>query len=167
MTRDAKLEEILETFPDFELYKNEAFFGGSASAECEEFRGHVKKVAEAQQQLADRSDGTRRRVFHAKGHGALLGELRLRAERPSIVRKGIFGDDAPPNYPVLARFSNGKGVIEADSIPDVRGVALKMFNVSPSDPERTMDLLMTNSPVAFGTDHAEFVEFMVASLNHL
>jgi hypothetical protein len=84
-----------------------------------------------------------------------------------VVRQGIFGHNAPSSYPVLARFSNGKGIIEADSIPDVRGIALKIFNISPQEPERTMDVLMTNSPVAFGKDHAEFVEFMVASQNTL
>jgi hypothetical protein len=167
LTMGTTLEEILENFPDFELYKHEAFFGGNPSAEREAFRGHVTKVREVQQQLANRSGGTSRRVFHAKSHGVLLGELRLRAQRPSVVRKGIFDENAPASYPVLARFSNGKGIIEADSIPDVRGVALKIFDVVPSEAERTMDLLMTNSPVAFGKDHAEFVEFMVESQNTL
>lgn len=163
---DAAVKEAVDRFPDFELFTREFFLGGSRtdpSAERREFLAHLKKVQEVQQHLADESDGVRRRVFHAKSHGALLGELRLRPDRPPGLRHGIFGDVAPASYPVLARFSNGKGIIERDIIPDVRGVALKIFNVSPGEPARTMDLLLTNSPVAFGRDHAEFVDFMVAS----
>jgi catalase len=166
-TPDATLNEILDHFPDFELYKHEAFFGGSADAERAEFHTHITKVQNVQQSLAHKSAAHRpSRIFHAKSHGALLGELRLKPGRPAEVRRGVFGDGAPPCYPVLARFSNGKGTIHADFLPDVRGVALKIFNVS-QEPEQTMDLLMTNSPVAFGKDHAEFVEFMVAVLNPL
>jgi catalase len=104
------------------------------------------------------------RVFHAKSHGCLLGEARLLPERAGETRHGIFGDNAPDKYPILARFSNGKGTTAADWLPDVRGLALKLFGVqSGTETERTVDFLLTNSQVAFGTDHAEFGEFMEAS----
>jgi catalase len=132
--------------------------------ERQDFLAHFKKVTEVQEQLAEADkDRQRRRVFHAKNHGVLLGELHLRPERPASVREGIFRTNAPESYPVLARFSNGKGSIEADFLPDVRGVGLKIFNVSPQQPDQTMDLPMTNSSTAFGRNHADFIEFMIAS----
>lgn len=156
---------LLDSFPAFQLYKHEAFSGGSAAAERKQFRAHVKKVLDLQRRLADKSDHKPRRVFHAKGHGALIGELRLRPDRPNATRHGLFAGDSPGSYPVLARFSNASGAIQADAMPDGRGVALRLYQLAAQGVERQMDLLMSNSPIPFGRDHADFVEFGVAAQN--
>jgi hypothetical protein len=116
-----------------------------------------------QKTLAENSDKISRRVFHAKSHGSLLGELRLRPNRPNAVRHGLLADGAPETYRVLARFSSGRGTIEPDLRPDVRGLALKIFGEKGAP--ATVDFPMTNSPVAFGSDHAEFVAFMESSMS--
>jgi len=152
-------------WPDFTLYKHEKwkFDPSDPKLERAEFIEHYDRVGAVQAYLkAKFGEDVPRRVFHAKSHGCLLGELRLLPERHEETRRGLFGNSTPEKYPVLARFSNGKGTIEADKSPDVRGVALKIFGVEPGT-ERTIDFLMTNSPVAFGADHAEFVEFMEAT----
>ena len=146
-------------WPDFTLYKHEKwkFDPSDPKLERAEFIEHYDRVGAVQAYLkAKFGEDVPRRVFHAKSHGCLLGELRLLPERHEETRRGLFGNSTPEKYPVLARFSNGKGTIEADKSPDVRGVALKIFGVEPGT-ERTIDFLMTNSPVAFGADHAEFV----------
>ena len=152
-------------WPDFTLYKHEKWKFDPDGAELEraEFIRDYDRVSAVQAYLkATFGENAPGRVFHAKSHGCLLGEMRLLPERQQETRHGIFGNGAPEKYAVLARFSNGKGTIEADRSFDVRGVALKIFGVEPGT-ERTVDFLMTNSLVAFGTDHAEFVEFMEAT----
>ena len=152
-------------WPDFALYKHERYKFDLHGPELElaEFTAHYDRVSAVQSYLkAKFGERALGRVFHAKSHGSLLGELRLLPQRQQETRHGVFGNNSPVKYPVLARFSNGKGTIEPDWLPDVRGVALKIFGVE-GEMERTVDLLMTNSPVACGTDHAEFVEFMEAS----
>jgi catalase len=148
------------------LYKWERwkFDPSDPAMEIAEFDLHAQEVHRVQGELATASHSVPRRVFHAKSHGALLGELRLLPTRVDKTRHGLFADNAPNKYPVLARFSNGKGTIEHDLALDVRGLALKLFEPQPGT-EQTVDFLFTNSKVAFGKDHAEFIAFMQASAN--
>jgi catalase len=160
--------QTLDGSPAFQLFHEgkpggERFKAGSRENELTEFQDHANRVVRVQRTLAERSDKIFRRVFHAKSHGALLGEIRLKPDRPNQVRHGIFADTAPETYTVLARFSSGKGTIKRDLWPDVRGVALKIFGVKGA--AATVDLPMTNSPVAFGRDHAEFIAFMESSMS--
>ena len=126
-------------WPDFTLYKHEKWKFDSSGPELEhaEFINHYDRVAAIQAYLKEKlGNDAPGRVFHAKSHGCLLGEVRLLPERLAETRHGIFGSSAPEKYPVLARFSNGKGTVEPDRLPDVRGVALKIFGVEPGT-ERT------------------------------
>ena len=152
-----------------ELYRNECYKFMSKEREEAEFRDHAERVRAVQGLLAQDTSGSPDRVFHAKAHAALLGRLTLRADRPAAVRHGLFSDDAPRHYNVLARFSNGVGVRAHDLKPDVRGLALKIFGADhalASSPMRArcVDWLMTNAPNPFGRDQDEFVRFMEAHL---
>ena len=152
-----------------DLYRNERFKFGSKASEEAEFADHVARVHAVQERLArEHFAGVRKRVFHAKKHANLLGTLSLRHDRPAVVRRGIFADEAKQRYNVLARFSNGVGTEQHDLKPDVRGVALKIFGVGASPTAtpaemRCVDWLMTNSTNPFGRDQEEFVEFMEAN----
>lgn len=158
---------------DFQvLYKNEQYKFGDSEREVAEFAEHVVKVREAQEELARANfSGVLKRVFHAKMHACLLGALTLLPDRPAAIRHGIFADDGKQRFNVLGRFSNGVGQMSHDLLPDVRGLALKLFGVP--DPTnavgaangRCVDWLMTNSPNPFGRDQAEFVDFMQANLH--
>lgn len=162
------MSEQIPNFFDFQLYEpGEQWKGGDAAAECSEFVQLAKKVLRVQQHHAAQSDGVPRRVFHAKSHGAILGSLIPLRERPPETRHGLFSDGAPESYPVLARFSNGQGIARVDALPDVRGVALKIFGASNASPAKTVDFLLINGPAAFGRDHAEFVDFMEATQDGL
>jgi catalase len=153
---------------DFQLYEPaEQWKGGDAAAECREFVQLAERVLRVQRHHAAQSDGVPRRVFHAKSHGAILGSLIPLGERPPETRHGLFRDEAPESYPVLARFSNGQGIAHVDALPDVRGVALKIFGASSTSSAKTVDLLLINGPGAFGRDHAEFVDFMEATQDGL
>jgi catalase len=158
--------------PNGELYKNERYKFDSKELEEEEFRGHERRVQEAQKRLEEKHKlGRPRRVFHTKTHACLKGKLNLLEDRPESTRHGIFASGGKTSYNVLARFSNGVGFEEHDLKPDVRGIALKIFGVDDSSADavgqgpRTLDFLMTNSPTGFGQDQEEFVEFMEANVN--
>ena len=149
------------------LYRNERFKFGSKAREEAEFADHVARVRAVQDRLArEHFAGVRKRVFHTKMHGCLLGTLTLRPDRPPAVRHGIFADTAT-RYNVLARFSNGVGIEQHDLKPDVRGIAMKIFGVreaaDTTTDARCVDWLLTNSTNPFGRDQEEFVEFMEAN----
>jgi len=104
-------------WPDFTLFEREQWKFSPSGPELEhaEFIRHYDRVSEVQAYLkANFGENAPGRVFHAKSHGCLLGEMRLLPERQEETRHGIFGNSAPEKYPVLARFSNGKGTVEAD-----------------------------------------------------
>lgn len=155
-----------------DLFVNEHYKFGDKASEILEFQNHADRVRKAQESLASKhSPGQPQRVFHSKSHACLTGKLNLLANRPENTRHGIFALGGKTGYNVLARFSNGVGFSEHDLIPDVRGIALKIFGVperSTSDAapsSRTVDFLMTNSTNAFGEDQEQFVQFMENTVN--
>jgi hypothetical protein len=155
-----------------ELYVNEHYKFSSKEKELAEFKDHVRRVIEEQKTLAaEHSPGNPQRVFHAKAHACLAGRLTLLENRPESTRHGFLDPNGKSAYNVLARFSSGVGFDQHDLKPDVRGLALKVFNVGDSSAaaegqgSRTMDLLMTNSTNPFGRDQEEFVQFMEATVN--
>jgi catalase len=155
-----------------ELYIHERYKFGNKEEELAEFMDHVRRVAAAQKALAaEHSDGKPQRVFHTKAHACLAGKLTLLENRPAMTRHGLFGTDGKSAYNVIARFSSGVGFDQHDLKPDVRGIALKIFDVidrsaaGEQQQSRTVDLLMTNSTNPFGQDQEEFVQFMEASVD--
>lgn len=153
-----------------ELYVNERYKFDDKDKEVAEFKQHVEKVKSAQAKIAKRSRHPPQRVFHAKTHGCLKGKLNLLEDRPESARHGIFGPNGKASYNVLARFSNGVGFDQHDLMPDVRGIALKIFGASDhsagaeQQTPQTVDFLMTNATNPFGRDQEEFVQFMEASV---
>lgn len=154
-----------------ELYVHE-HYKGDKEKELAEFKVHARRVLEAQKALAAKhKSGNPQRVFHTKAHACLAGKLNLLEDRPKITQHGIFGPRGKSAYNVLARFSSGVGFAQHDLIPDVRGIALKIFGVTDGSAaaegqeSRTVDFVMTNSTNAFGKDQEEFVQFMDAMVN--
>ncbi|MFN8061449.1 MAG: hypothetical protein U0Q12_19985 [Vicinamibacterales bacterium] len=157
--------------------------------EIDAFRGLANDIARLQQQVFEkhrRENGDIRRGFHAKDHGCFVGEMnvldeegfrsRFAALYPSRVsatdlgatyrrlQQGLF--KGAGSYPVLARFSNGRGFDEDDHKPEVRGLAFKVLGrwdgspLDPTDPQvTTQDFLTTDMPVPMGDDGYEFMEF--------
>lgn len=122
---------------------------------------------QALQRDAAQAHGTGiKRGFHAKSHGCLAGELRLRADRPERTRFGVFAPEYT-SWPVLVRFSNGVGWAQPDDELDARGLALKLLGVPGEkylpDEQHTQDFLLTNSPTPVGKDAIEFMEFARAN----
>ncbi|MFE0388119.1 peroxidase family protein [Streptomyces bungoensis] len=132
----------------------ERYEGGSAEAErlvFEQLAGELMRV----QARNRKSSGAAAfaRTFHAKPVlGVENARLRIHDQVPSELRTGFVLPGA--EYPVTIRLSNAGGSPQADSLPDMRGAALR---VEASD--GTHDLLMTNFPVSHARNAREFVAF--------
>lgn len=101
-------------------------------------------------QRKERVAGTvARRDVHAKSLGLVRGKFRVRDSLPESLRVGLFAQ--PAEYDAVLRFSNGAfGPAGFDILPNIRGMALKLFNVPgakllPGEENSTEhDFLMAN-----------------------
>ena len=91
------------------------------------------------------------RGAHAKGHGAVKGELTIHDNLPLSFAQGLFRQ--PRTYPVIIRFSTAPGDIMPDGVSSFRGMAIKVIGVKGHkflDQQQaealTQDFLMLNHP---------------------
>jgi hypothetical protein len=136
----------------------ERYAGGSPEFERRLFERFARDLMLVQLKTGRRARSRGiERAFHAKG---LLGvenaRLRFLSGLPEDLRTGFAQPDA--EYPVIVRFSNASGLRQADAVPDLRGVALRI----QVGPEETHDLLMANHPVSHAANAREFVSFAQA-----
>lgn len=153
-----------ETRPNQEI-----FMGGSEEAEIAEFRKMGQEIREVmtRQTKELRNQPDTQRAFHSKGHACLRGELVL-VDRPVYFQEGIFAPEYESRpWKLWARFSNGVGWTQKDTELDIRGLALKILEVPGnkfmSDETQTQDMIMITSPVGFGRDAREFMDFAHAN----
>jgi hypothetical protein len=95
------------------------------------------------------------RGVHAKGHGILVGELRVLDDLPSHLAQGLFAEGGI--FPVIMRFSTIPGDLLDDNVSVPRGVALKVIGVRGprvhgTEGDSTQDFLFANGP-AFAKSH--------------
>ncbi len=105
------------------------------------------------------------RDAHAKSHGVLTGELRVRPDLPEHLRQGLFAE--PRACPVIVRLSTAPGDLRSDQVPVQRGFAIKVIGVSGDraidDGFVTQDFLLVNHPtLPFGTigDYAKLQKIL-------
>lgn len=106
--------------------------------------------------------GEMKRKVHNKTNGALVGKLCIK-NVPRHLRCGLFKEDKALD--VLIRTSNGSGKDQADSVPDVRGFALKakLADVpwealqKKEEPGATQDFLFANHDVFFVPNLAAYL----------
>lgn len=147
----------------------EIFSGGSEEAEIAEFQKMGEEIRQVitRQTKELRGQPENQRAFHSKGHACLRGELAL-VDRPTYFREGIFSDEYEGRpWKFWGRFSNGVGWVQKDTDFDIRGLALKVLEVPGtkfmSNETQTQDFIMISSPVGFGRDAREFMNFAHAN----
>jgi len=86
---------------------------------------HAAYLAQLQQRAI--SNGRPLRALHAKANLAVEATFEVLADIPDYARHGLFA--TPTTYRAVARFSNGAGRYQPDRKPDVRGLAVKLFDV--------------------------------------
>ncbi len=90
------------------------------------------------------------RGAHAKGHGALKGELTI-YDLPVPLAQGLFRE--PRTYPVMIRFSSAPGDVMPDGVSSFRGMAIKVIGVEgrkflQQEAEAlTQDFLLLDKPI--------------------
>ena len=100
-----------------------------------------------------------RRGQHAKGHASIRGDFAVLPGLPPELAVGVFRE--PKTFPVVARFSNGFAA--DDRIPDVHGMAIKLFGV-PGDrlvgsAEQGHDFVLADHPVFFAPTVKRALDF--------
>lgn len=97
---------------------------------------------------------------HPKHHGFVWATFTVEEISIAEVRAGVFA--APRSYRALVRFSNGSAF--DDKVPDVHGMAIKLFDVEgeklPSDEKRTHDFVLADNPVFFARDAQHMLDFV-------
>jgi len=118
--------------------------------------------------------GAYRRPFHAKAHGCVVALFKPTVDLSK--HEGVGGDAGIFNptkseYQAVIRFSNAKGEMLADTEDDLKGFAMRVFDVEGprlrstltghQDPNErpAQDFLLTNAPVHFAKDAEEMVRF--------
>ncbi|WPU63826.1 catalase family protein [Peredibacter starrii] len=102
------------------------------------------------------------RIIHGKQHGCVRGEFKINSDIPEKYRFGVFAEPGS-TFPAWARLSNGSGKKQHDSMPDARGLAIKLMEVKGAklaDEKGTQDLLFQSKPVFFASDVQAYVKFM-------
>ena len=111
------------------------------------------------------------RDAHAKAHGCVKGTFSIDPDIPQGLAKGVFIPGKV--YPVWIRYSNGKGLEDADSSlkrPDIkkdsRGMAIKLLGVEGKtllqrdEMSGTQDFIMLHSPVFFIDDPEDYLSLI-------
>jgi len=132
-----------------------------AGDEAVRFARYASELREMQKVRAH--NGKTSRALHAKQQIGAVGQLVV-AQQPGALRPALFAQ--PAIWPVYARFSNGSGARQHDSVADVRGIAIKLVGVPGKklipglEDERTQDFLFIQVPATPFRDPDEFVSFV-------
>lgn len=127
------------------------------------------RLAEALQglQRASAAGGPMARGLHAKAIAGVRGIFTVKGDLPEPARQGLFAEAR--RYDAYVRFSNGSGRRQADRVPDVRGIAIKVVGVEGQKviaalgDARTQDFLLIQSAALPFRSPEEFVAFIVAA----
>ncbi|MEI8017917.1 MAG: catalase family protein [Schlesneria sp.] len=98
---------------------------------------------------------------HVKTHGYAHAELRVLPNLPDELAQGLFEQEGA--HEAVVRFSNASSQIQPDAVPDGRGMAIKVYDVTgetilvdgPRGP--TQDFVMINHPVFFARNVKDYL----------
>jgi hypothetical protein len=103
---------------------------------------------------------------HPKQHGGVWARFSIEKDIPSGFRVGIFKE--PRIYTAIVRYSNGRAF--DDQLPDVRGMAVKVFVPKVFVPREgngpdvfQQDFILADHPVFFARNVQHLLDFMVAT----
>lgn len=112
--------------------------------------------------VAQHNENTRvLRDAHAKAHGCVRAQVRVRDDLDVALRQGVFAEPGR-TWQAWMRLSNGNAYPQFDRIRDARGMAIKLLDVPGDklthDPRHAseQDFVMFNHPVFFVRDVAEY-----------
>ena len=106
------------------------------------------------------------RALHRKQISAAMGTMEVLPNLPEFARQGLFA--SPGKFEAWVRLSNGGMDRAADSVPDIRGFALRVLGVQGDSalgngPAKSQDFTLINQEQFAFPKSAEFVDFVVAA----
>ena len=131
---------------------SERFLGGSPEAEADRLKAFAEQIVAIQDRNLRSNGGSEiRRGFHAKQVAGLDGaRFVVATDVPAELRCPLLEPGA--EHPATVRLSNGSGLVQKDSEPDLRGIGVRVH--LPAGPQ---DLLFTNTPASHARDAAQFM----------
>lgn len=128
---------------------------------------HIARIIEILRQTLQihfEKTGEARRDVHAKSNGSARGEFRVSPALPAELAQGLF--EIEGTYPAAVRFSNSAPWLQADVVPDGRGLAIQVEQV-PGEKlagSTTQDFVMVNHPCFIAANVRDFLEIEEARL---
>ena len=136
----------------------EVYVGGSPGTEERIVHGFIDQIKQVQVKNKEKSGASVvQRAFHAKIlAGVTNAEFRISSAIPHELQIGLF----QPNkiYQAAVRLSNASGVVQADTVKDLRGAAIRVT----TDEGIIHDFLMTNADPNHARDAQQFMKIAVA-----
>lgn len=135
-----------------------------APDEAQRYAAYAATFAQIQRRKSERYG--KGRTLHRKQLTAAQGTLEVLNGLPTFARHGLFAE--PGFHEVWVRLSNGGPGRAKDSVPDIRGLALKVFGVHGDSalgdgPAKSQDFLLINHEVFGFAASGEFVGFVEAA----
>ena len=112
------------------------------------------------------ADNIVRRDAHPKMHGLVKADFIIEPNLPPDLAVGLFAK--PATYPAWIRFSNQNAERQADGVPDVRGMAVKLMGVpgkkllEGEENAMTHDFITISGPNLVSSDAADFLALLKA-----
>jgi hypothetical protein len=127
------------------------------------------------QMIKNSAAGKTLRDVHSKTHGCVKGFFAVEPDLPKELRVGVFS--APRRFSAWIRFSNAGGFAPvggtvADSVRDVRGMAIKLLDVpgkkllAGEEDATTQDFLLFTAREFLGGGPKHFFDLMAAVTSH-
>lgn len=131
---------------------SERYLGGSPEREAELLLGFAEQIRQVQERNRGGAGEPIRRGFHAK---LLAGVVNARFMVSEHLREELRAGPFVPGatHPALVRLSNASGIVAADSVRDLRGIAVRV----EAGGGRVHDLLLTNAPASHARDARQFM----------
>ena len=134
-----------------------------AADEDERFARQAQQIAEVQRVKSEKYGAGR--TLHRRQRLALNAVLEVLPDLPEPAAQGLFARPGP--HDVLVRLSNGGTDRAKDSVPDIRGFAIKVLGVTGPGAlgfeTSTQDFLLINHSVFSVPTSTEFVDLVSAS----
>lgn len=103
-----------------------------------------------EQLITDHPSGTMPRDAHPKMHGLLEAELIIHSDLPDVYRIGVFAH--AKTFKTWVRFSNANSASQPDIKRDIRGLAIKLTQVSGENLSDDTDCLDNQDFLLISTD---------------
>ncbi|MGZ3771827.1 MAG: hypothetical protein ACXVCP_19575, partial [Bdellovibrio sp.] len=156
--------------------ENKEFFQIGTEVLVAQFKQSGKWIIPDTPPIDSLGRNTPARVFHAKQHACLTATVKVMPSKDRVAsdsdlksNSGLYANNTqePISYKAVIRFSSGQGRVYSDWLPDVKGMAIKVFNVKDevTGEVKDADLLMTSGPNPLGRNLRDFADFMNAAVN--